>query len=338
MCKKKKVSVQSVPAAWRVRVRFFCLHSHRVRGHTLVGPPTAFLRRRPGVPWVSLLGPTSVPSDAEARWHREQSARPLWLLVLLRGRSRGRGVLVHFALRCVLEYLHPCSMVCAGTSLPSFVFPRRVQWGLRERQLLEIRVALRHCTRPVPPDKSRSRASSSQWDPCSTPGFLFHAIRILVLPRDSSQHSLAFVKTCPWAFFSVRMFLAVSFDSLQDFLCACRFRHSHRVSFVFTSNACSVLGLELRLVLLDFATVSDCIHQLVLVDWFVDLSPDALNFLFASFLVAFKELFLHVCRCENCFVWSCRLVLVDDRAPFAPGSGSSSWPAAELFWILVHIV
>ena len=28
-------------------------------------------------------------------------------------------------------------------------------------------------------------------------GFLFHAIRILALPRDSSQRSLAFVKTGP---------------------------------------------------------------------------------------------------------------------------------------------
>ena len=48
------------------------------------------------------------------------------------------------------------------------------------------------------------------------------------------------------------------------------------VSSEFTSNVSSNLGLELRLVLLvlvsvpccllDFATVSDCIHQLVLVD------------------------------------------------------------------------
>ena len=29
----------------------------------LVGPPTAFLRRGTGVPWVSLLGPTSVPQS-----------------------------------------------------------------------------------------------------------------------------------------------------------------------------------------------------------------------------------------------------------------------------------
>ena len=49
-----------------------------------------------------------------------------------------------------------------------------------------------------------------------------------------------------------------------------------------------------------------------------------------------KEGFLHVCRCENCFVRYClvRLVLDDDSAPFAPGSGSSSWPAAELLCVL----
>ena len=124
---EKKLSVQVVSAVWRARVRF-CLYAHRVHGHACAcRPPTAFLHRGTGVPWMSLPGPTSVPSDAQARWHREQSANPLWLLVLLRGRSRGRGVLVHFALTCVLEYLHPCSMVCAGTSLPSFVFPRRVQ-------------------------------------------------------------------------------------------------------------------------------------------------------------------------------------------------------------------
>ena len=31
------------------------------------GPSTASLRRGTGVPWVSLRGPTSVPSDAQAR-------------------------------------------------------------------------------------------------------------------------------------------------------------------------------------------------------------------------------------------------------------------------------
>ena len=67
-----------------------------------------------------------------------------------------------------------------------------------------------------------------------------------------------------------------SCDSPQDFLCGYRLWHSHRISFVFTSNAYSVLGLVLRIVLLvlvsvpccllDFVTVSDCMHQLVLVE------------------------------------------------------------------------
>ena len=76
--------------------------------------------------------------------------------------------------------------------------------------------------------------------------------------------------------FPARVFLAVTCDSLRDFLCACRLWHSHRVSFVFTSSAYSVIGLELRPVLLvlvsvpccllDLVTVSDCIRQRILVD------------------------------------------------------------------------
>ena len=73
---------------------------------------------------------------------------------------------------------------------------------------------------------------------------------------------------------------------------------------MFTSNAQSVLGPAILAkfealfssssswylaVSLDFVNVSDCTHQLVLVDWFVDLSPDALSFLSTSFLVAYRE-------------------------------------------------
>ena len=43
------------------------------------GPPTASRCSGPSVPWVSLPGPTGVPSNAQAGWHREQSANPLWL-------------------------------------------------------------------------------------------------------------------------------------------------------------------------------------------------------------------------------------------------------------------
>ena len=44
---------------------FFGLCAHRVHSHTFVGPPTAFLRRGTDAPWVSLLGPTTVPSGAQ---------------------------------------------------------------------------------------------------------------------------------------------------------------------------------------------------------------------------------------------------------------------------------
>ena len=44
-----------------------------------VGHPRPLRLRGPNVPWVSLPGPTGVPSDAKARWHREQSANLLWL-------------------------------------------------------------------------------------------------------------------------------------------------------------------------------------------------------------------------------------------------------------------
>ena len=44
-----------------------------------VGHPRLLRCSGPSVPWVSLPGPTGVPSDAQAGWHREQSANPLWL-------------------------------------------------------------------------------------------------------------------------------------------------------------------------------------------------------------------------------------------------------------------
>ena len=62
-----------------VLVYVFVSNAHRVRGHTLVGPPTAFLRRGTGVPSVSLPGPTSVPSDAQADGIGDK-APTLWLL------------------------------------------------------------------------------------------------------------------------------------------------------------------------------------------------------------------------------------------------------------------
>ena len=82
-----------------------------------VGPPTASLRGGTGVPWVSLLGPTSVLTDAQAGWHREQSANRVRAVsaspVVL---SQTSNVFVSLSKPIVilvfcdmLEYLHPCS-------------------------------------------------------------------------------------------------------------------------------------------------------------------------------------------------------------------------------------
>ena len=43
----------------------------------VVGHPQPLHYVGTDVPWVSLPGLTSVPSDAQARWHREQSANPV---------------------------------------------------------------------------------------------------------------------------------------------------------------------------------------------------------------------------------------------------------------------
>ena len=59
-----------------------------------------------GRPCRDPVGPSMPRQDGIG----DKSANPLWLLVLL----CGRGLLVHFAFTCVLEYLHTCSMVCAG--------------------------------------------------------------------------------------------------------------------------------------------------------------------------------------------------------------------------------
>ena len=50
-----------------------------------------------------LAGTHQCALRCQAGWHRGRSANPLWLLVLLCGRSR--GVLVHSAFTCVLEFL-----------------------------------------------------------------------------------------------------------------------------------------------------------------------------------------------------------------------------------------
>ena len=81
-----------------------------------LGPPTASLRRRTGVTWVSLLGP-SVPSDAQAGWHRAQSANPVRAVsaspvvssALANVFVRLSKPIVILVFCDMLEYLHPCS-------------------------------------------------------------------------------------------------------------------------------------------------------------------------------------------------------------------------------------
>ena len=51
--------------------------------YLLIEPPTASPLLGTGVQWVSLPGPTSVPSDTQARWYRGQSANPLAAALLL---------------------------------------------------------------------------------------------------------------------------------------------------------------------------------------------------------------------------------------------------------------
>ena len=59
---------------------------------------------------------------------------------------------------------------------------------VRERELFESRGAPRHCTSPVQPDQSGSRAPPSRGDRCFTPSFLVHAAHFVVLRHDVLQH------------------------------------------------------------------------------------------------------------------------------------------------------
>ena len=48
------------------------------------GHPRPSRRSGPSVPWVSLPGPTGVPTDTQAEWNQGQSANPLAAALLLR--------------------------------------------------------------------------------------------------------------------------------------------------------------------------------------------------------------------------------------------------------------
>ena len=80
-----------------------------------------------------------------------------------------------------LRILTHRSMACAGTSVSSSAFPRF-------RELLEVRVAPRHCASFVQPGTCSSRASTSRRDLCSTRNFLVHVIHYLALPHDVLQN------------------------------------------------------------------------------------------------------------------------------------------------------
>ena len=90
-----------------------------------LGPPTASLRRGTGVPWVSLPGPTSVPSDAQAGGHREQSANPVPAVSASPVVSPAlANVFVRLSKQIVMlefcdmqEYLHACSTIALPCEL-----------------------------------------------------------------------------------------------------------------------------------------------------------------------------------------------------------------------------
>ena len=73
------------------------------------GPPTAFLRRGTGVPWVSLPGPTSVPHSpgwlsGKAPTHFVLVGVCSWRCRRVRSRVRVSPLI------CIWEYLHPCGL------------------------------------------------------------------------------------------------------------------------------------------------------------------------------------------------------------------------------------
>ena len=90
-----------------------------------LGPSTASLRRGTGVPWVSLPGPTSVPSDAQAGGHREQSTNPVRAVraspvvssELANAFVRLSRQIVILLFCDMLEYLHACSTIVLSCEL-----------------------------------------------------------------------------------------------------------------------------------------------------------------------------------------------------------------------------
>ena len=138
----------------------------------LIGPPTAFRRNGPSVPWVGVLAGFHWGDDS-SRVMSHQSANPLWLCrVSDHRRDRGHDLSVGRR-----SYTHSSSTPPRLVSWPveftsrllmnlcsrvSSTAPLRVQVDIRVRELelSGIRGVSRHRSGPVRPDSSRARVPS----------------------------------------------------------------------------------------------------------------------------------------------------------------------------------
>ena len=83
--------------------------------------------------------------------------------------------------------LHP--RLCLNSSRKHVLRPLHIIMlqKVRNRELFDIRGTPHHCTDPVQPDQSSSRAPTSRYDRCYTPSFLVHATHFIVLRHDVLQ-------------------------------------------------------------------------------------------------------------------------------------------------------
>ena len=100
-----------------------------------------------GVPWVSLTGPTSVPSYAQTGWHRGQSANPLLLLLTVQILAtiitravaitppRSNTRVVGFRLTSGSTVSHRTHSICARAH--AFTFDH-AHWAIHKQQRLKV--------------------------------------------------------------------------------------------------------------------------------------------------------------------------------------------------------
>ena len=83
--------------------------------------------------------------------------------------------------------LHP--RLCLNSSRNHVLHPLHIVMfrEVCDHKLFEIRGAPQHCTDPVQPDQSGSRAPPSRYDRCFTPSFLVDAVHLIVLRHDVLQ-------------------------------------------------------------------------------------------------------------------------------------------------------